>query len=82
MPCICYGAMSGKDEYDEFIRSEKGIKAMEHIVTAASLIVSHNISDEAMHNIDVFEFRRMFVKLFLHLMVGCDEEGNPKQNKD
>lgn len=79
MPCICYGAVSGKEEYDDFINSEKGQQTMGHIIKAASLIMSHNISDEAMHNINNIEFRQMFVKCFLHMMIGCDEEGHPKQ---
>jgi hypothetical protein len=78
MPCICYGAVSGEEEYDDFIKSEKGQRAMEHIIKAASLIMSHNISDEAMHNINNTEFRQMFVKCFLHMMIGCDEKGQPK----
>jgi hypothetical protein len=74
MPCICYGAMSGQDEYDEFIKSEKGQQTVEHIIKAASLIMSHNISQEVIQNINNFEFRQMFVKCFLHMMVGGDEE--------
>ena len=41
MPCICYGATSGKEDYDKFLISEKGTAAMEHIVKAASIIMSH-----------------------------------------
>ncbi len=80
MPCICYGAISGQQEYDNFIKSEKGKQVMEHMIKCASLIMSHNIHEEAMHNINNFEFRQMFVKCFLHMMVGCDEEGKPKLN--
>ena len=80
MPCICYGAISGKEEYDKFISSEKGKQTMEHIIKAASLICSHNIHVECdMNNI---EFRQMFAKCFLHMMVGCDEQGKPKANQD
>jgi hypothetical protein len=80
MPCICYGAVSGKEEYDNFIKSEKGQQTMEHIIKAASLIMSHNISDEAYHNINNIQFRQMFVKCFLHMMIGCDENQQHKSN--
>ena len=62
-----------KEEYDDFIESDKGKQTMEHIIKAASLIMSHNISDEAKHNVNNIEFRQMFVKCFLHIMIGCDE---------
>lgn len=72
MPCICYGAKSGKEEYDQFIESEKGQETMKHLIKAASLIMSHKIDIECdMNNI---EFRQMWVKCFFHMMVGCDEQ--------
>jgi|HubBroStandDraft_2_1064218.scaffolds.fasta_scaffold1216496_2 hypothetical protein len=80
MPCICYGAVSGKEEYDNFLVSEKGKKTMDHLTKAASLIMSHNINVEC--DLNNIEFRQMFVKCFLHIMVGCDEEGKPKANTD
>ncbi len=43
MPCICYGAKSGKEECDEFMDSEKGQEMMQHLIKAASIIMSHNI---------------------------------------
>lgn len=73
MPCICYGATSGKEEYDDFLKSKKGKQAMDHIIKAASIIMSHRISIEAVHNINDIEFRQMFVKCFMHMMIGCDE---------
>jgi len=80
MPCICYGAMSGQDAYDEFIKSEKGKEVLDHIIKAASIIMSHQLPREAIHNICDIEFRQMFVMCFLHMMVGCDEEMKPKAN--
>lgn len=71
MPCICYGAISGKEEYDNFLASDKGKEVMEHIIKAASIIMAHNISVEC--DLNNIEFRQMFVKFFLHMMVGCDE---------
>lgn len=75
MPCICYGAMSGKDAYDEFISSEKGKECLDYIVKAASIIMAHELPLEAIHRVSQIEFRQMFVKCFLHMMVGCDEQG-------
>lgn len=76
MPCICYGAISGEEEFDTFLKSEKGKEVMEHIIKASSIIMSHNISLQC--NLNNIEFRQMFVKCFLHMMVGCDEQGKPK----
>lgn len=76
MPCICYGAKSGKEEYDDFISSDKGKEALEYIIKAASIIMSHNIDREC--DMNHIEFRQMFVKCFLHMMVGCDEKEMPE----
>lgn len=80
MPCICYGAMSGEDAYDEFLKSESGKEAMGYIIKAASIIMCHNLPAEAIQYCSPIEFRQMFVKCFLHLMIGCDEESKPKEN--
>lgn len=80
MPCICYGAMSGKDAYDEFIRSEKGKETWDHLLKAAAIIMSHHLPDEAIHNVNNISFRTMFATAFLHMMVGCDEKSHPKAN--
>lgn len=82
MPCICYGAMSGKDAYDEFIRSEKGKETMEYLTKAAAILRKHRLPLETIHRCNDIEFRQMFVKAFLHMLVGCDEEGKPKAVKD
>lgn len=74
MPCICYGHTSGKEDYDNFLASERGKEAMVHIIKAASIIMSHQLDPEVI-DISTFDFRKMFVKCFLHMMVGCDEEG-------
>lgn len=74
MPCICYGATSGKEDYDKFLASDKGKEAMEHIIKAASIIMSHQQNLEV-EDWSVFDFRKMFVKCFSHMMMGCDEKG-------
>ena len=79
MPCICYGATTGKEDYDSFIASEKGKKAMEHITKAASIIMSHKIPIEVV-DMSVIEFRQIFVKCFLHMMIGCDEHSKSSAN--
>lgn len=71
MPCICYGAKSGKEEYDGFLASAEGKETMEHLIKAASYIMAHKIDIEC--DLNNIEFRQMFVKCFLHMMVGCDE---------
>ena len=72
MPCICYGAKSGKEEYDDFIASDKGQEVMQNMSRCASIIMSHNIDREC--DLNDIEFRQMFAKCFLHMMIGCDEE--------
>jgi len=79
MPCICYGAKSEKEEYDEFLANDKGKEVMEHLSKAASKIMSHNIDREC--TLSDIEFRQMFVKCFLHMMIGCDENHKPQANK-
>lgn len=76
MPCICYGAVSGDEEYDKFIKSEMGQEVMRNLKNAAALIKSADIHEECMP----MEFRQMFVKALLHMLIGCDEQGRPKLN--
>jgi hypothetical protein len=75
MPCICYGYKSGKEEYDTFIESPAGYEVMKDLCKVASKIMSHEFVNDGEMNI--FEFRQMFVKCFLHMMVGCDENCKP-----
>ena len=39
MPCICYGATSGKEDYDGFLASEKGKKINNPFTTPLQPIV-------------------------------------------
>ncbi len=79
MPCICDGAITGLEEIDTFLLSDKGREVMEHLSKAASLIESHRISREC--DLNDIEFRQVFVKYFLHILVGCDEVDRPKANQ-
>jgi hypothetical protein len=76
MPCICYGAISGKEEYDRFLKSEKGQETLDHLKKASILINSFNVHEECF----TIEFRQMFVKCLLHMLTGCDENMKPKSN--
>ncbi len=76
MPCICYGAISGDEEFDSFLQSDAGKQVMEHLSIASMIIKSHKISFEC--DMNTIEFRQMFVKCLLHMLVGCDELGRPK----
>lgn len=71
MPCICYGATSGKEDCDRFLASERGKEVMQYITRAAAVIMAHEINPEV-EDMSVTEFRRMFVKCFSHIMLGCD----------
>ncbi len=77
MPCICYGATSGKEDYDRFIASEQGQFVMNNLRLVADVIKSHKI-DLEVEDMNDIEFRQMFVKCFLHMLIGCDEQGLPK----
>lgn len=79
MPCICYGAISGDEEFDTFLKSQKGKDVMDHLSRASLIIKSHKISIECgLHDV---EFRQMFFKAFMHMLVGCDESGMPRVNE-
>ena len=75
MPCICYGAVSGTEAFDEFLGSHEGIAVMDNLECAANLIKRHKLPSECAT--PHVEFRMMFVKAFLHKLVGCDEKGLP-----
>lgn len=76
MPCICYGAISGYEEFDTFLKSNKGKEVMELLTQASTIIKSHRISIEG--DLSDMQFRQMFVKCLLHMLIGCDEEWKPK----
>ena len=78
MPCICWGAISGEEEFDDFLKSEMGHIVMESLKMTAQLIKDHKFSTECTYDYQHMEFRQMFVKAFLHMLVGCDEEAKPK----
>ena len=78
MPCICYGAITGKEDYDKFLESTEGKLVMKNLRDTAACIISHAIDVEVIDMNDI-EFRQMFVKAFLHMLVGCDENGLPKK---
>ncbi|GEM_PF-2833909 len=78
MPCICYGAITGKEDYDKFLESTEGKLVMKNLRDTAACIKSHAIDVEVIDMNDI-EFRQMFVKAFLHMLVGCDENGLPKK---
>ena len=82
MPCICYGAMSGEDAYDHFLKSDAGQTAMNNLKMAAILIKKYDLPLEAIHRTNDIEFRHIFVKAFMHMLIGCDEKGNPTANRD
>jgi hypothetical protein len=69
-------AVSGDEEFDVFLKGKNGQAVMECLENAAKIIKAHRISDECdMSDID---FRQMFVKAFLHMLIGCDENFKPK----
>lgn len=77
MPCICYGAVSGYEAFDEYLNSNEGKLTMLAIEGLADRIKRHKLPSECMPYQEI-EFRQMFVKAFLHMLVGCDEKGYPK----
>lgn len=77
MPCFCYGAVTGEEAFDEFIKTQEGRQTLQAIQTAVQLIKEAKIPSECMPH-QIIEFRQMFVKGFLHMLVGCDEKGKPK----
>lgn len=74
MPCICYGAISGQEEYDDFLTSDEGKQLLSDMKEIANRIKKVPIHEECFP----IEFRQMWVKCLLHMLVGCDEHGRPK----
>lgn len=71
MPCICYGDIIGDELFDSFLRSEAGQQVMDDLTHAAIIIIKHRIPAEC--KLNKIEFSKMFVKAFLHMLIGCDE---------
>jgi len=77
MPCFCYGAVTGQEAFDDFVKTENGKKTLQAIETVVVLIKTADLPSECMPY-QIIEFRQMFVKGFMHMLVGCDEKGRPK----
>lgn len=70
MPCICYGAVSGDEELDRFLKTPEGVDAMQCLLIAAALIKKHRVCAECFYQ----DFEKSFVKCFEHLLLGCPEK--------
>lgn len=70
MPCICYGAVSGREEFDNFIKSEEGKKTLELLKESAGKIKSFDLHPECFAR----EFHEVWIKCFVHLLEGCSEK--------
>ena len=69
MPCICWGAVSGQEAFDEFLLSENGQETMRHLAAAKHLLLTHQLPQECYRS----EFNDVFIKAFGHLLNGCDD---------
>ena len=81
MPCICYGAVSGDEAFDEYLKSNEGIVTLLALEGVANRIKSAKLPIECA-DWQVIEFRQMFVKALMHKLVGCDEQGKPRATQD
>lgn len=77
MPCICHGAVSGDEAFDDYLKSNEGKVTMMMLEGIAMRIRNAGLPVECLPYQHI-EFRNMFVKALLHMLVGCDEEGKPK----
>jgi hypothetical protein len=69
MPCLCYGAVSGKEEFDKWISSASGKRALDYLKMAAREVLSHKIDSECFDE----EYKKAWIKAFDHMLNGCDE---------
>lgn len=71
MPCICHGAISGKEEFDKakIKHAEKWEKALYHLKEAAHAIHTISVSAEVYPE----EWYAAWSDAFSHLLEGCPE---------
>lgn len=69
MPCICHGAVTGKEEFDKFIQSPQGVKALEMLRESAKLINVYPLALECYKE----NFQLVFFEAFYHMLNGCEE---------
>lgn len=70
MPCICHGAISGDEELDDFLKSDKGKDVHLRLKTIAKELNDQRISAECWRE----EFNASWIKCFDHMLNGCDEK--------
>mgnify|MGYP003390593917 len=70
MPCICHGAVSGDEELDKFLSSEKGKNIHARLKEIAGEINQESISAECFR----LHFNLSWAQCFAHMLQGCDEK--------
>lgn len=72
MPCICHGAISGKEMFDEEKRlnPENWNRILEHLKCASSLIRKTPINAECMD----YNWLGIWKECFSHLLHDCPEK--------
>lgn len=66
-----------EEKYNKFIKSEEGHEIIKYLTKASDKIISNSLPCQSSDFTNCLEFRQMFVKCFLHMMIGCDEYGHP-----
>jgi hypothetical protein len=69
MPCICYGCVSGKEEFDKFLKSDEGQEVFSDLQRISSYLKNIKLHPECIDS----EFYKVWSDCFSHMMNGCPE---------
>lgn len=72
MPCICYGAVSGKEEFDRIKQTDpdRWNKIHKNLTEAALLVNQTRIHEECFRH----AWQKIWLECFEHLLLGCPEK--------
>ncbi len=74
MPCICYGAVSGNEDLNRFMKTEIGETVMTMLKSSAMLIKHFSVHEECYRE----DFYSAFILAFDHMLNGCNEKKREK----
>jgi hypothetical protein len=70
MPCICYGAITGKEQFDEHLKSDEGKATLLALEEVSNRIKKVRIHQECMSH----EWHAIWVEALMHYLCGCPEK--------
>ena len=70
MPCICYGAVLGKEEFDRHLETPAGQEVLIMLRIVANKIKDNFEVDPECY---IREFRKVWIEAFEHMLLDCPE---------